>query len=97
MLGLYKSELEKQSNSFYPAEYVTSLKEAEEILDRYEAQLDHQKRGYIGGMYKIIGMNNWEDNELYNNFKEALLRLKQLRRSGGQHTIIVNAKTLRNV
>ncbi len=97
MLVFYKSELAKKWAFFYEAEYVTSLQEADEILDRYQEQLDNQNRNNIKEMYKIIDMNNWEDNQLYANFKDASVRLKQLRGSGRQHAIIVNSKTLLDV
>ncbi len=91
MLDLYKYELAEKLVFSYKAEYVTSLRAADEILDRYRTQLGNQNRNNKREMYKIIDMNNWEDNKLYNGFKDAYRRLKQLRSLGRQHAIIVNA------
>lgn len=75
----------------YHADYANSIQEAERILDSYKTEIDINKKRTKKEMYKIVDMNGWEDEKYLGNYKEALQRLRQIRRSGKKTAVIVDA------
>lgn len=78
--------------SGYEIEYATDIKTAERILDNYQREIAHifKKSSKGGSKFKIIDKSGWEDEEKFVNFKDALKRLKHVRRTGRNDAIVVS-------
>ena len=76
----------------YPIAYVKSVQDAEEILDSYKRGLDSDRGLTEKEKYKIIDRYGWEDENRYLTYEEAIKDLKQIRRSGHETAIIVDAR-----
>ena len=75
----------------YPVAYVTRVQVAEEILDSYKREIDSHKGLTEKEKYKIVDRYGWENENRYLTYKEAIKNLKQIRRSGRETAIIVDA------
>jgi hypothetical protein len=78
--------------SGYEIEYATCPKSAERILDNYKREVDQVKKQTKRGnsAFKIINKSGWEVEHKFIKYKDALKRLKQIRKSGRTDAIIVS-------
>jgi hypothetical protein len=78
--------------SGYEIEYATTHKTAEKILDNYKREIGwtdrRPQRGNLA--FKIIDQGGWEDEQYFIKYKDALKRLKHIRKSGRNNAIIVS-------
>ncbi len=72
-------------------DYVTSIQEAETILDRYKEEVDRLKGPSANEKFKIIDMDGWEYEKRYLTYDDAIKSLKYIRKSGRQTAIVVDA------
>jgi hypothetical protein len=75
----------------YQTDYVTSIQEAETILDSYKEEIDRYKNSAESEMFKIIDMDGWEFEKCYLTYDEAVKNLKKIRNTGRQTAIVVDA------
>jgi hypothetical protein len=75
----------------YQTDYVTSIQEAETILDSYKVEIDRHKSPVENEMFKIIDMDGWEFEKCYLTYAEAVKNLKKIRMTGRQTAIVVDA------
>jgi HD-GYP domain-containing protein (c-di-GMP phosphodiesterase class II) len=75
----------------YQTDYVTSIQEAETILDTYKEEIDRHKSPVENEMFKIIDMDGWEFEKCYLTYDEAFKNLKKIRKTGRQTAIVVGA------
>ncbi len=75
----------------YQTDYVTSIQEAETILDSYKEEIDRHKSPAENEMFKIIDMDGWEFDKCYLTYNEAVKNLKKIRKTGRQTAIVVDA------
>ncbi len=93
--GQYQLEMLGIVNLKYQADYATSIQAAERILDRYKTGIENSRTRIKREKYKLIDMNGWEDDVHLATFKEAVRRLKKIRKTDGtKNVIIVNANVL---
>ena len=74
----------------YPTEYVTSIQEAENILDSYKEEIDRHKSPAEREIFKIIDMDGWEFETCYPTYDEALKNLKKIRKTGRRTAIVID-------
>jgi hypothetical protein len=93
-LNLDKSlvDMLRSLNAEYPIAYVNRVRGAEEILDSYKREIDSQRGLTEKENYKIIDRYGWEDENRYLTYDEAIKDLKQIRRSGRETAIVVDAR-----
>ena len=72
-------------------DYVTSIQEAETILDSYKEDIDRNKSPVENENFKIIDMDGWEFEKCYLTYGEAVNNLKKIRKTGRQTAILVDA------
>ena len=75
----------------YPTDYVTSIQQAEDILDSYKEEIDRHKSPVESEIFKIIDMDGWEFEKCYLTYDEALKNLKKIRKTGRLTAIVVDA------
>ncbi|MGD2270634.1 MAG: hypothetical protein PVI06_09570 [Desulfobacterales bacterium] len=75
----------------YQTDYATSIPEAEIILDNYKKEIDCLKSTTDSEMFKIIDMDGWVYEKRFLTYDEAIKNLKQVRQSGRQTAIVVDA------
>ncbi len=75
----------------YQTDYVTSIQEAENILDGYKEEINRHKSPAENEMFKIIDMDGWEFEKCYLTYGEAVKNLKKIRKTGRQTAIVVDA------
>jgi len=75
----------------YQTHYVTSIQEAETILDNYMEEIDSHKSPVENERFKIIDMDGWEFEKCYLTYDEAVKNLKKVRKTGRQTAIVVDA------
>jgi hypothetical protein len=75
----------------YATDYVTSIQEAENILDSYKAEIDRHITPVESEIFKIIDMDGWEFEKCYSTYDEALKNLKKIRKAGRHTAIVVDA------
>ena len=75
----------------YQTDYVTSIQEAETILDNYKREIDQNKSTLENEIFKIIDMDGWEFEKCYLTYDEAVKSLKKIRKTGRQTAIVVDA------
>ena len=75
----------------YQTDYVTSIQEAETILDSYKEDIDRNKSPVENENFKIIDMDGWEFEKCYLTYGEAVNNLKKIRKTGRQTAIVVDA------
>ena len=72
-------------------DYVTSIQEAETILDSYKEEVERRKGPSANEKFKIIDMDGWEYEKRYLTYDDAIKSLKYIRESGRQTAIVVDA------
>ena len=75
----------------YQTHFVTSIQEAETILDSYKEEIDSHKSPVENERFKIIDMDGWEFEKCYLTYDEAVKNLKKVRKTGRQTAIVVDA------
>ena len=75
----------------YQTDYVTSIQEAETILDSYKEDVDTHQSPVENAMFKIIDMDGWEFEECYTTYDEAVKNLKEIRKTDRHTAIVVDA------
>ena len=78
----------------YRYSYANSMEEGEEILDNFRQELIRGAKNSRGkkGLFKYMDRSGWEQDAPAPDFDESLKRLKNLRKMGRNHAIIVDAR-----